>query len=215
MADDSARTDPHAVADLAALAAIYAAPSPLAAAKMLDRLDKWCRRFLELSPFVTLASSDAEGRTDVGPRGDKPGFVRVLDDRTIAIPDRPGNNRIDSLRNIVANPEVATLFLIPGIDETLRINGRARLSRDPALLEAMAVDGKPAKLAIVVEVREAFLHCAKAFKRSALWRPDEWPDRAGLASAAQIWRDHMALDMTTQDVQDFVDDDYTNNLTWR
>ena len=194
MADDAARTDPHAVADPAALAAIYAAPSPLAAAKTLDRLDKWCRRFLELSPFVTLASSDAEGRTDVGPRGDKPGFVRVLDDRTIAIPDRPGNNRIDSLRNIVANPEVATLFLIPGIDETLRINGRARLSRDPALLEAMAVDGKPAKLAIVIEIREAFLHCAKAFKRSRLWDPAALAPKGTLPTIARMIADQKNLD---------------------
>jgi PPOX class probable FMN-dependent enzyme len=193
MADDAARPDPHAVTDLAGLAALYAAPSALAAAKTLDRLDRWCRRFLELSPFVAMASADADGKADVGPRGDRPGFVRVLDDRTIAIPDRPGNNRIDTLRNIVANPEVATLFMIPGVDETLRINGRARLSRDPALLEAMAVDGKPARLAIVIEVREAFLHCAKAFKRSRLWDPAAQVPKGTLPTIARMIADQKNL----------------------
>jgi hypothetical protein len=101
------------------------------------------------------------------------------------------------------------------MEETLRVNGRAWLTCDPEVLEPLAAGAKPPKVAIGIEVEEVFLHCAKAFKRSALWRPDDWPDRAGLASAAQIWRDHMALDMTTEDVQDFVDDDYENNLAWR
>ncbi len=194
MADDAASRDPHAVRDAAALASLYAAPSPLAAMKTLDRLDKWCRRFLELSPFVAMASAGGDGAADVGPRGDRPGFVKVLDDRTIAIPDRPGNNRIDTLRNIVANPEVATLFLIPGVEETLRINGRARLTRDPALLAAMEVDGKPAKLAIVVEIREAFLHCAKAFKRSKLWDPAAQAPKGTLPTIARMIGDQKKLD---------------------
>ena len=180
MADDAVSRDPHAVRDAAALAAIYAAPSPLAAMKTLDRLDKWCRRFLELSPFVAMASAGGDGAADVGPRG-----------------DRPGNNRIDTLRNIVANPEIATLFLIPGVDETLRINGRARLTRDPALLASMAVDGKPAKLAIVVEIREAFLHCAKAFRRSRLWDPAALAPKGTLPSIARMIGDQKKLDDET------------------
>jgi PPOX class probable FMN-dependent enzyme len=197
MADDAASRDPHAVRDAAALAALYPAPSPLAAMKTLDRLDRWCRRFLELSPFVAMASAGAGGHADVGPRGDRPGFVKVLDDRTIAIPDRPGNNRIDTLRNLVENPEVATLFFIPGIDETLRINGRARLTSDPALLESMAVDGKPAKLAIVIEIREAFLHCAKAFRRSRLWDPAAQAPKGTLPSIARMIGDQKRLDDAT------------------
>jgi len=139
----------------------------------------------------------------------------VLDENRLAIPDAPGNRLVYSLRNVIASGRAGLLFLIPGMEETLRVNGRACLTRDPTVLELLGREGKTPKVAVGVDVEEAFLHCAKAFKRSALWRPDEWPDRAGLASAAQIWRDHMALDMTTQDVQDFVDDDYTNNLTWR
>src|SRR5581483_105320 len=139
-------------------------------------------------------------------KGGAPGFVAVLDERRLAIPDAPGNRLVYSLRNVVASGRVGLLFLIPG---------RAWLTRDPAVLERLSGEAKPPKVAVGVEVEEAFLHCAKAFKRSALWRPGEWPDRDGLASAAQIWRDHMALDMTTQDVQAFVDDDYANNLSWR
>ena len=141
--------------------------------------------------------------------------MHVLDDRRLAVPDAPGNKLVYSLRNVVRTGRVGLLFLIPGLEETLRVNGRACLTRDPALLERLAGEGKSPKVAIGVDVDEAFLHCAKAFKRSALWRPDEWPDTTGLASAAQIWRDHMALDLTTQDVQEFVDDDYSNNLTWK
>jgi PPOX class probable FMN-dependent enzyme len=140
--------------------------------------------------------------------------VTVLDQKRLAIPDAPGNRLVYSLRNVVASGRVGLLFLIPGIEETLRVNGRAWLTCDQDVLESLSRDTKPPKVAVGVEVEEAFLHCAKAFKRSALWRPDEWPDTAGLAAAAQIWRDHMALDMTTQEVQEFVDDDYANNLRW-
>jgi uncharacterized protein len=197
------------------LEALYGLPLEAVLNKIIDRLDGHCRDFIAHAPFVLVATADEDGNCDVSPKGGAPGFVAVLDDRRLAIPDAPGNRLVYSLRNVVASRRVGLLFLIPGLEETLRVNGRACLTRDEALLERLAGEAKPPKIAIGVEVEEAFLHCAKAFKRSALWRPGEWPDTEGLASPAQIWRDHMALDMTTQDVQEFVDDDYSNNLTWR
>ena len=197
------------------LAALYGPPVEAVVSKIIDHLDQHCRDFIARSPFVLVATSDELGSCDVSPKGGAPGFVSVLDEQRLAIPDAPGNRLVYSLRNVVASRRAGLLFVIPGMEETLRVNGRAWLTRDPEVLEPLAAGPKPPKVAIGVEVEEAFLHCAKAFKRSALWRPADWPDRAGLASAAQIWRDHMALDMTTEDVQEFVDDDYENNLTWR
>jgi uncharacterized protein len=197
------------------VAALYGAPAEAVVKKIIDHLDGHCRDFIARSPFVLVATADELGNCDVSPKGGAPGFVSVLDRKRLAIPDAPGNRLVYSLRSVVAGGRAGLLFLIPGMEETLRVNGRAWLTRDPEVLELVAAGAKPPRVAIGVEVEEAFLHCAKAFKRSALWRPADWPDRAGLASAAQIWRDHMALDMTTQDVQDFVDDDYANNLTWR
>jgi uncharacterized protein len=197
------------------LADLYGPPVEAVVSKIIDHLDGHCRDFIASSPFVLVATADERGNCDVSPKGGAPGFVSVLDERRLAIPDAPGNRLVYSLRNVVAGRRAGLLFVIPGMEETLRVNGRAWLTRDPEVLEPLAAGAKAPKVAIGVEVEEAFLHCAKAFKRSALWRPADWPDRAGLASAAQIWRDHMALDMTTQDVQDFVDDDYENNLTWR
>src|SRR5689334_23365886 len=141
-------------------------PSELVIKKQLPALDRHCRNYIALSPFMLLGTANAAGDCDVSPRGDAPGFVAVLDDKYIAIPDRPGNRRIDSLRNIVQNGKVGLLFMIPGVEETLRINGRACLTREPALLERLTARGKVPTLAIGVEVEEAFLHCAKAFKRS-------------------------------------------------
>jgi PPOX class probable FMN-dependent enzyme len=203
------------VASAEEVAALYGAPVEAVLSKVIDRVDRHCRDFIARSPFVLVATADEAGNCDVSPKGGAPGFVAVLDENRLAIPDAPGNRLVYSLRNVVASGRVGLLFLIPGIEETLRVNGRAWLTRDQALLDLLAQDAKPPKVAIGVEVEETFLHCAKAFKRSALWRPAEWPDPAGLATPAQIWRDHMALDMTTQEVQEFVDDDYTNNLTWR
>jgi uncharacterized protein len=176
------RPDPAAV-DLSTL---YPAPSALAKAKQIDHLDKHCRRFIELSPFLCLGSTNAEGKTDVSPRGDPPGFVKVLDSKTLAIPDRPGNNRIDSIKNLVDQPSVGMIFFIPGIEETLRVNGRAELSTDPRLLATMTVEGKTPKLAIVVHVEETFLHCAKALKRSKLWDANRHQPRNVLPSLAQM-----------------------------
>ena len=196
------------------LAAVYGPPVDAVTNKIIDRLDGHCRDFIARAPFVLVATADLAGNCDVSPKGGAPGFVQVLDGQRLAIPDAPGNKLVYSLRNIVDSGRVGLLFVIPGLEETLRVNGRACVTRDPRLLERFVGEGKPPRLAVGVEVEQAFLHCAKAFKRSALWRPAEWPVTDGLASPAQIWRDHMALDLTAQDVQELVDDDYTNNLSW-
>jgi PPOX class probable FMN-dependent enzyme len=144
------------------------------------------------SPFLCLGTQNPHGTADVSPRGDPAGFVRILDEGTLAIPDRPGNNRLDSLANIVANPSVGLLFIIPGFDDTLRVNGRASLVTDPDLLEGMRVNDRLPRLAIVVRVREVFMHCAKAFRRSQLWNPASFQDRATMPSLSKI-----ILDQTT------------------
>lgn len=171
---------------------IFGWPADRSVNKQLDRLDKHCRMIIERSPFLLIGSSDGR-RCDVSPKGDARGFVRVLDDRTIAIPDLPGNNRLDSLTNFIANPQVGIIFMVPGMDETLRINGRVSLVRDAELLESMSVGGKLPKLAIVVEVEEVFTHCPKAFIRSSLWDNKTWKDRSEIASFAEILRDHVGM----------------------
>lgn len=182
------------------LRALHAPPSDLVKKKSIDRLDKHCRDFIALSPFLVLGTANAEGKADVSPRGDPPGFVKVLDDRTLLIPDRPGNNLLDSLSNIVANPEVGLLFVIPGFDETLRVNGRAEVVRDPALLAPLAVEGKTPKVAIRVAVREAYLHCAKSFRRARLWDPAARVPRETLPSLGK-----MVMDMTAMNYDPAID----------
>ena len=161
--------------------------------KQLDRLDQHCRAIIAKSPFLLLGTSDVSGRCDVSPKGDYPGFVRVLDNTTVAIPDLPGNNRLDTLTNMMVNPQVGLIFMIPGMNETLRINGTVRLVRDADLLESMAYQGKLPKLAIVVDVEEVFTHCPKAFLRSKLWSEDYRIDRSELPSFAEILRDHVGI----------------------
>ena len=167
----------HIIETVEELRSSYGEPSERAVKKSLDRLDRHCRRFIELSPFVVLASAGADGRVDCSPRGDPAGFVAVLDERTILLPDRRGNNRADSLTNVLENPNVGMLFLIPGVDETLRLNGRARLTTDPARLEPLAVNGRVPRSGLVVEVEEAFLQCTKALVRSRLWADETRVDR--------------------------------------
>jgi PPOX class probable FMN-dependent enzyme len=190
------------------LRSLYGSPSELAVRKCIDRLDEHCRAFIALSPFVAVGTSGPDGSADVSPKGDAPGFVSVLDERTIAIPDRPGNNRLDSATNVVANPHVGLLFLIPGIDETLRVNGVARISTEPALLESMAVQGKAPRSAMVVEVREAMLHCAKAFRRSRLWSDDYRQERSVLPSIAAMIRDQTGASFNLEKAEAGMEEDY-------
>jgi len=179
------------VADAAELRAIYGQPSVLAGKKTLRRLDKHCLRFISLSPFVCLATSDAKGNLDVSPKGDAPGFVEVANDTTLLIPDRMGNNRIDGLMNVLANPHVGLIFFIPGVEETLRVNGRARIARDPATLGRFAVNGKAPATVLLVAVDEAFLHCSKALRRSHLWGEDYRVERRCLPTLGQMIADQI------------------------
>jgi len=151
------------------LRSLYPAPSALAVAKQLDRLDPHAIAFIARSPFLVMATADAEGGCDASPRGDAPGFVAVPDAGRLLIPDRPGNNRVDSLSNLTANPRIGLLFFVPGVIETLRVNGRAAFTTDATLLARLAVDGRPPRSALEVTVEEVFFHCGKALKRSALW----------------------------------------------
>lgn len=167
----------------------FAPPGRLAILKQLDHLDHNCRRFIELSPFLCLATSRPDGLADNSPRGDAPGFVGVVDERTLLIPDRPGNNRLDTMTNIVHNPAVGLLFFIPGVTETLRVNGRARVIAKTEILERLAVRGRAPKVAILVEVHEAFLHCSKALIRSRLWEEDAKVDRKALPTLGRMIAD--------------------------
>lgn len=174
------------VADAQQLRALVGEVHLLAERKVLDRLDHFCRDFIALSPFLVLASSDSEGRADASPRGDGPGFVQVLDEKTLLIPDRRGNNRVDSFGNVLSSPGVGLVFFVPGINETLRVNGRARLTRDEALLEPTTVQEKTPKLGLLVEVDEAYFHCGKALIRSKLWAQEAQIERGSFPTLGRI-----------------------------
>ncbi len=176
----------HEISDEGGLRAVYGHAEGLAQRKCIDFLDRHARAFIALSPFLTLATQSPAGRADVSPRGDPPGFVRVLDERRLLIPDRSGNNRLDSLSNILANPSVGLLFIIPGFEDTLRINGQAGLTRDPALLAGLEMQGKAPKCGILVAVEEVFFHCAKAFRRARLWDAEAQVPRQTLPGLARM-----------------------------
>ena len=165
---------------------LYDAPMEVAIRKDIGHIDELCRRLIAATPMIFVATSDPDGRMDVSPRGGPPGFVTVLDDHRLAIPDATGNRRLDTLENVVAGGRIALIFVIPGRDTTLRVNGSASVSADPELLERIAHVGKPPKTAIVVEAEEVYAHCPKAFVRSKLWDPDTWPDPANLPTSAEV-----------------------------
>ena len=197
----------------AELRALVGAPSELALRKQIDHINQHARDFIARSPFLLLATSDAQGRCDVSPKGDPAGFVHVLDDKHLVIPDRPGNKRFDGLRNILANPHVGLIFLLPGKDETLRINGRAWITRDEDLLATMEVNGKRPLAAIGVEVEELFFHCAKAFRRSKLWTPSTWPDPSFQPSLARVLKEQVpSCEMTEAALDKLIQDGNRNNL---
>jgi uncharacterized protein len=165
-------------------AVVPGAPSDRAQLKERGGFDAESRRFIELSPFLLISTSGADGTCDVSPKGDAPGFVRVLDDRHLVIPERNGNKRFDSLKNLLTNPHIGILFLVPGCDYTLRVNGRAWITRDRPLLESLAAQGVTPKIAIGVEAQQAYFHCVKSFRRSRLWTPATWPSSDALPSYA-------------------------------
>jgi uncharacterized protein len=193
------------ISDLNTLRKLYKSAHPRAVAKELGSLDAHCKQFIGLSPFVLIGSAGDPGDFgDVSPRGEDPGFVTVLDDKTLAIPDRPGNNRLDTLENILDNPEVGLLFLIPGVDETLRISGRAELRDDPELLERFRIRDRLPATVLVVTVRRAYLHCAKALMRSKLWDPDARIERSELPTMNQMIADQTAADGPIEDQHEMV-----------
>ena len=207
------RPNPTTLSDETSLRGLYPQPKELAVLKQLDRLDAHCRNFIAHSPLVIIGSTRAGRGTDVSPRGDAPGFARTLDDRTIAIPDRPGNNRLDTMSNIVTDAEIGLLFFIPGIDETLRVNGSARLSRDPELLAAAAVQGREPRLVILVTVREAFLHCGKALKRARLWQDDYRIERKSFPSLGRmIVEQTKPANVTVEQAEAYIENNYVTGL---
>jgi PPOX class probable FMN-dependent enzyme len=172
----------------AQLREVLGEPTDLVRKKIADRLNPLTRQFVERSPFVVVATGRPDGGLDVSPRGDPAGFVRILDERTLLLPDRPGNKLADSLTNLLADDRIAILFLIPGVNDTFRVNGRARIVDDPELLADSAVEGKAPQLGILVEVEEAYTQCPKALLRSELWNPDRHVDRSELPASGEILR---------------------------
>ena len=161
--------------------------------KDIARIDEHARTIIAHSPFLALATSNTDGTCDVSPRGDPPGSVLVLDDHHLALADRPGNHRVDNFRNVLHNPHVGLMFVVPGMNETLRVNGRATLVADAPFFDDMVVQGKRPRLALLIEVQELYMHCAKAFLRSALWEPETWPDRKSLPTLGRIVKDQMGI----------------------
>jgi len=179
--------------------------------KVLPTLDQHCRRFIELSPLVCLGTTSPAG-ADVSPRGDAPGFVHILDPGTLALPDWPGNNRLDSLTNLLTHPQVGLLFFIPGVDETLRVNGTAAVSVEPTLLARWNVNGKQPRSALVITIREAFLHCGKALIRSRLWHDDYKVPRTQLPPYGHMLKDQITIADTAAEIQASVEEAYATKL---
>jgi PPOX class probable FMN-dependent enzyme len=195
----------------AELRALVGEPGPAAHAKVLNALDIHAREFIARSRFCLLGTAGPDG-SDVSPRGEPGAVALVLDEKTLVLPDRPGNKRVDSFRNILHDPNVGLLFLMPPMAETLRVNGRARLVRSAPYFADLTVNGRPPRFAVEVAVEEVFLHCAKAFLRSELWSPQTWNDRAELPRAAQIWRDHARLAPPVEDIEAGLAKGYSTTL---
>ena len=205
-------SDPHVITDLPGLRQAVGDTPPGIDLKVRDQLDRFAVDFISRSPVLVLSTCDNAGNLDASPKGDAPGFVEVADNTTLLIPDRPGNRLIFGLQNILANPKVGLLFLIPGTPETVRVNGTAELTNDPALISAMAARGKPAVLVIRVHVEECFFHCAKAFVRSGLWKPEEWADRHRVSFGEMFKEWTGAGEDAVKSVDEAIENDIRDNL---
>ena len=211
-------TDKHNVTNKEQLRSNFGDPMELALLKEQKKLDKHCKNFINRSPFLCIGTSSVNGKADVSPRGDPPGFVQILDDNTIFIPNRPGNNRLDTMTNILENPNVGILFMIPGYEDALRINGSATITKDPEILSRCAVNRKIPQMGILVQVNEAYLHCAKAVRRSKLWDSDSRQDRTEMPTLAKMILEQVAPPEeppSEQDVKDgdeFIEDNYKTGL---
>lgn len=191
----------------------FGEPSYMSKAKQMDHLDEHCKAFIELSPFVVLATTDAEGRADASPRGDKPGaVVSVIDDKTLVIPDRTGNKRTDTIMNIMANPHIGLLFMVPGINETLRVNGTVHVSIDAELLKPLTMEGKMPLAGFVVRAEEVFFHCGKPLIRSELWNPDKRVPRDKFPTLGQILADEIAGHKTAAEFDKGIEEQYRTRL---
>lgn len=194
-----------------AVRAHYGDPSARVKAKQLARLDQHARAFIALSPFLVIASSDASGRGDATPRGDTPGFVAVLDDTTLLIPDRLGNRRVDTMLNVAANPQVGLLFMVPGVNETLRVNGSARITIDPGTLKQLEAQGKMPVAGLIVDAEEVYFHCGKALIRSGLWKQEASPERPQFPSLGRILADQIA-GIDVAEAERSIEEDYRTKL---
>lgn len=200
------------IEDIAELRELYGTPAERAVKKQLPRLEKHSRAFIALSPFLVIASADPAGRVDASPKGDMPGFVRVIDDATLLIPDRLGNNRVDTISNLLASPGVGLIFFVPGLRETLRVNGRARITSDPAMLEACAVDGKAPRSGILVSAEEVYFHCGKALIRSDLWNPVKHVKQADFPSLGRIITEQIGEGGSVEAAERYTEESYRTRL---
>ncbi len=199
------------IASLAELRARYAEPSQLVQKKKAARLEPAARALIEACPFALLATSDASGRCDVSPRGGDPGFIRVLDEQHLLVPDLGGNNLLDSLQNILENPHAGLLFVTPGRDETLRVDGRASLTDEPVLLDLFTEVRRP-RTAIVLEIDAVFIHCAKAFRRAKVWTPEAWPALPSSPTAVEVLREQLALPTPVAELTSYLERSYAEEL---
>ncbi|HEV7731080.1 MAG TPA: MSMEG_1061 family FMN-dependent PPOX-type flavoprotein [Candidatus Binatia bacterium] len=205
-------SDPHRLTTLEQVRAVVGEESPVTRTKIFPALDATAVDFIAHAPILLLATADADGRPEVSPKGDGPGFVLVDDERTLLIPDRKGNRLVFGLQNILANPTVALIFLVPGTEETLRVQGEAELTIDPAILQRLTARGQPALLAIRVRVMHAFFHCAKAFKRSTLWKPESWPANLRVSFGKMLAPKLGGGDALAATIDQMIDEDYKTNL---
>lgn len=205
-------TTETAVTEKEALRRIVGEPIPIVVNKEMPALDKYTRQFIEMSPFLVLGTAGADGHIDMSPRGDPPGFVRIIDDRTILIPDRQGNQRVDSMMNLTENPNVGIIFFLPGVDETLRIRGRAAITREAGLLAGMEVNGKAPKLGLLVAIDVVFFQCAKALIRSKLWHPETRIERGAFPSFGRITRDQRRPEAEVAEVEAQIEKAYRERL---
>lgn len=194
------------------LRGVYKAPSGGALGKDIGQIDAHFAHFISLSPFLCLGTAAPDGTADVSPRGGEPGFVHVIDAHTLALPDRPGNNRLDSLTNVTRSAGVGLLFFVPGFEDALRVNGRARVSTEPELMNRFLADGKPPRSVLVIDVTEAYLHCSKAIRRAGLWSPEAQVDRSAFPTAGEIYRDQMKLEVPAEAIDASLERDAKDNL---
>jgi PPOX class probable FMN-dependent enzyme len=200
------------IEDIAEIREIYGVPAERAVKKQLPRLEKHSRAFIALSPFLVMASADPSGRCDASPKGDAPGFVHVLDDETLLIPDRLGNNRVDSIGNILQHPRIGLIFFVPGIRETLRVNGRAQITTDPEVLAPTTVNGKLPRSGILVTADEVYFHCGKALIRSDLWNPEKHVARTDFPSLGIVIADQIGQRVEPKEAERMTEESYIARL---